>query len=722
MDIQSAALNELFVLYPVIIPGWVSPVKPAYIAHGGIPKSLYDGQPKGLECLVDPWTEACARTLAVDDRVDLYINNDPTPVTGKTVDPGEERLRMRLYVPHGRLRHGVNRLHYKVTRPSGIVKPSRDLNVLYHLRSPGEPAPKSLSLVIPPDVITYGVSAEWAVRGVTFGFDYANRRTHDRIRFLLGDVTVEWEVLDTSVPETRTLFTDTFQHVGDNPNTLVDFVVFDQLGNFSQSPTKRLDIHLDRLALSAPTVKGMTGTHFNPTQPEVRVVVPQGSLLPSDKLTVIWKGASDVPTGSYISPQRPVSAGLEIAVPRSMLAYSLNKTVTVSYVIERNGKPSTSPPLNPNILALSPTALIPPKILEADANNLLDVIALGTANATIHALPWTLIEAGQPCWLSLEGQRADGTAHNLQLWNGLPAQVNAMWVNQGFWPAALASNYLKQLGPGSTLTIKFKASLDKSNDPAKATVFPDRLYTIKALPWVSPTITSVKGGSASGPEIPHGTSTHHTTLVLKGRASANKKIDLFDKGAFKATVNIGPTQEWTHTLTSLAQGDHGYSVTPNSANRPGSTARTLKIFVPLSDEVTRFKNGLNGWEIGPAARDPKDIALGTYHGRTGLTNSTHTNNCAGVVLHKSFSNLIIGRTYEFSILAANGEGPHLAVFSLQTNAGTTTGQFTPPRHTWSPYSVRFTAQSLPITLSVVSHVATRDANDYFLTELRIKAA
>lgn len=107
-------------------------------------------------------------------------------------------------------------------------------------------------------------------------------------------------------------------------------------------------------------------------------------------------------------------------------------------------------------------------------------MALGSKNATIHALLHTLIEAGQPCWLSIEGNKADGTTHNLPLWNGLPAKVNTTWVTQGFWPAALANSYLKQLGHGTTLTIKYKVSMDKSNNPATATVFPDRIYTIKA--------------------------------------------------------------------------------------------------------------------------------------------------------------------------------------------------------------------------------------------------
>ena len=153
MDIQSSTLNDLFVLYPVIIPGWITPVRPAGLADGGIPQSLYDGQQQGLECLIDPWTELQRKswTMAADDRADLYVNDDPTPVAGKTVEPGEEQDRIPLRIPHGQLIHGVNRLHYKVTRPGQNAEDSRNLYVLYHLRAPGDPAPDGLDLVIPPE-------------------------------------------------------------------------------------------------------------------------------------------------------------------------------------------------------------------------------------------------------------------------------------------------------------------------------------------------------------------------------------------------------------------------------------------------------------------------------------------------------------------------------------------------------------------------------------------
>jgi hypothetical protein len=256
MDIQSAAFSELFVLFPVIIPDWVSPVKPDGIANGGIPIAIYDDEAQGLECLVDPWTEMKLRSeiMAANDSVHLYCNGDRVS-KGHTVKPGEEQLRVYLYLPHGKLRHGVNRLHYVVTRASGNSEPSRDLLVLYHLR----PA-DNLDLVIPADVIKDGVSAARAAQGVEFGFTYANRRNHDRIEFLLGDTQVRFDVPDGTAPITHTLFTDTFQQAGDNQKAVAEFYVVDQLGNRVKSPAKALDIHLKRLDLPAPTVRARPAT------------------------------------------------------------------------------------------------------------------------------------------------------------------------------------------------------------------------------------------------------------------------------------------------------------------------------------------------------------------------------------------------------------------------------------------------------------------------------
>jgi hypothetical protein len=599
VDIQSLVLNESFVLFPVFLPGWISPIKPPERANGGVPRSLYDDKPTGLQCVVDPWSEMQSRnqTMEAFDSVALFINNELTQVDSATVQPGDEQKRIALNVPHGHLNHGVNRLYYKVTRLGGNVETSRDLLVLYHLR-----APVNLDLMIPPDVVANGVSAEQAAQGVEFGFTFTPLEPFSLVRFRIGNELYTREVTSPPTPVTVTLFTADFQKIGDGKIEL-DFVVTDQLGNSSTSTVKTLDVHLSRpLELPAPTVRGQTGNNFSPTQPEIRVLVPQGSLLPDDKLTVQWTGATAVPAGSYTSPQRLVSAGLEIAVPRSVLAYSLGKPVTVTYTIERNGVSTTSLPLTLNIQTLPASALITPKIIDADANNVLDVIALGTKNPTIHGLLWTLIDVGQHVWMSLEGKKADGSPHNLTVWSGGASYANATWVSQGFWPRTFANSYVKELGNDSTLTIKFKASLDKSNNAATATVFPDRTYTIRAVALVAPTITQAL--DSKGVVIPQGGTTVDTTVKLSGAGAKGQKVQIKDGATIKgeATVNL-TTGLWELTVTGLTVAAHSFTATALYGSGQVSAARTLNVIVKeLAIDTTPLRLSafkINWWNTSP---------------------------------------------------------------------------------------------------------------------------
>jgi hypothetical protein len=583
VDIQSLVLNESFVLFPVFLPGWISPIKPPERANGGVPRSLYDDKPTGLQCVVDPWSEMQSRnqTMEAFDSVALFINNELTQVDSATVQPGDEQKRIALNVPHGHLNHGVNRLYYKVTRLGGNVETSRDLLVLYHLR-----APANLDLMIPPDVVANGVSAEQAAQGVEFGFTFTPLEPFSLVRFRIGNELYTREVTSPPTPVTVTLFTADFQKIGDGKIEL-DFVVTDQLGNSSTSTVKTLDVHLSRpLELPAPTVRGQTGNNFSPTQPEIRVLVPQGSLLPDDKLTVQWTGATAVPAGSYTSTQRLVSAGLEIAVPRSVLAYSLGKPVTVTYTIERNGVSTTSLPLTLNIQTLPASALITPKIIDADANNVLDVIALGTKNPTIHGLLWTLIDVGQHVWMSLEGKKADGSPHNLTVWSGGASYANATWVSQGFWPRTFANSYVKELGNDSTLTIKFKASLDKSNNAATATVFPDRTYTIRAVALVAPTITQAL--DSKGVAIPQGGTTVDTIVKLSGAGAKGQKVQIKDGATVKgeATVNL-TTGLWELTVTGLTVAAHSFTATALYGSGQVSAARTLTVIASTAPTITQ---------------------------------------------------------------------------------------------------------------------------------------
>jgi YVTN family beta-propeller protein len=266
MDILSSQLTDsndlvgLFLLYPVIIPGWVTPVRPAGTAHGGIPMDLAEGE-KGLECLVDPWAESFNETVAVDDRIELYIKHSASSVArqvdGKTIARGEENERVRLYVPKARLLEGVSEIYYQVIRPSGNTEKSRELKVLYYRSAPGDP--DGIRLTIPEEILKNGVGPDDAARGVEFKLEYFPRRAYDYISLVLGtngyverELTPEDE--NSQIPLTQHLFTDTFQQNHDNPKTPIFYSVTDQLGNFTESVTQYIDVHVDRVVLPAPVL------------------------------------------------------------------------------------------------------------------------------------------------------------------------------------------------------------------------------------------------------------------------------------------------------------------------------------------------------------------------------------------------------------------------------------------------------------------------------------
>ncbi|MCP1444038.1 hypothetical protein J3D54_003170 [Pseudomonas sp. GGS8] len=477
MDIQSAELTKLFVLYPMIIPGWVTPVKPDGIAHGGIPKALYDGQAQGLECLVDSWAELQLRSwiMAVDDRVNLYCNGVLVAGAGQTVKPGEEQLRQRLYLPRGYLMQGVNRLHYVVTRVSGNSEPSRDLLVLYHLR----PA-DNLDLVIPADVLKDGVSAEQAAQGVPFGFTYANRRNYDRIEFLLGDAKVEFDVPDGTAPITHTLFTDTFREAGDNPKAVAEFYVIDQLGNRVKSPEKRLDIHLGRLNLNPPTLVAPAKSpidvlaHLTGATVRIEFLAAGGN----DQALLMIKNPI---AGDKTFPALPFNQNkrANFKLTFELLLDWMGRDVELHWELIRDGQPagtSSSLALTIERIVDGDARLGAAIIDQADSARVLDINEFDS-DATITKVLWPFQGGNYLIDITVIGTGNNGTPLVIPVVTG--GSLTSEEEINGF-TRTLSRAQLLLLQDGSTFHVEVKAHF-KGQDPITI-IFPTSLsYTIKNL-------------------------------------------------------------------------------------------------------------------------------------------------------------------------------------------------------------------------------------------------
>ncbi|TBN47106.1 hypothetical protein [Pseudomonas sp. BGI-2] len=566
MDIQSAALNQLFVLFPVIIPGWITPVRPAGIAAGGIPHSIYDDQPRGLECLVDPWTEPLMAVTAVDDRVDLYIEGVAASVDGKTISPGEELLRVRLYVPRGRLRDGINRIFYRVTRPSGSFEDSRILEVLYHLRAPGAPAPTNTRLQIPADVRSNGVDAERARQGVMFGFDYSNRRAFDLIRLTLGVVQVEREVTPAEAGPglpvvTQTLFTDTFSQSGDDAQTAVEYSVTDQLGNFNQSATEYIDVRVSRITLAMAILREIpTENNDDPNTVDLGKLNggPLWALI--HLIESIWNVGDDIRLSfTALLNGRPVATHeqtLRITQTPGQIAWDISNskviadsTVMVTYEQIRAG----------TVIATSTTAEA--KVIGKAIDEKPVIIKAEDSKGVVIPNGETTFDTT----VMLTGSASMG--QKVKIFDGpTPMDEATADLTSGIWT--------KWFTGLSVAAHSFTAQALYGTGQTSAA------HTLIVIAEVAPTISSVKDSKEV--EILHGGPTVDTRVTLTGTARKGQKVQVLDGGTDRGEATADPvTGIWKRELSGLIIGGHTYTAKALYGMELVSNARSLVRYAPL---------------------------------------------------------------------------------------------------------------------------------------------
>lgn len=102
-----------------------------------------------------------------------------------------------------------------------------------------------------------------------------------------------------------------------------------------------------------------------------------------------------------------------------------------------------------------------------------------------------------------------------------------------------------------------------------------RTLTVEAV--VTPTISSVKG-SPSGVEIPHGTDTVETSVVLTGTASKGQKVDILDGSVSKGQpVADETTGIWTLLVSGLDLVTHSFSAKARYGQNPESNTWEIRV-------------------------------------------------------------------------------------------------------------------------------------------------
>ena len=343
--------------------------------------------------------------------------------------------------------------------------------------------------------------------------------------------------------------------------------------------------------LLAPSVKQASGTapdqQLNPVAvtTELTVEIPDYNILPGDQVSVTWTGSAG--EGSYTTVPQALSTDREIPLPVSLIAYNLDKPVTVTYRVTRNGDESDpSASLYLMVQRLAESDLPKPKILEA-ANNgegsELDLNAIsgdGICQLTI----WPHIAPDQDVWLRLKGTKADGTVpYDLTIWNPPPRgpRASQLWLDQGYYDTPIDYSYLKDLKDGSTLTIEFKADLSQTTDEANATTFPLRTYTIRAVALDAPNITDIRDSKRSVIDK----ITADTSVTVEGTGSSGQQIQLMDgSNNIGPVINIpAPGTTWRATLTGLTV--RAYSLKARALYGTGIPDSQAKAFIVTTASI-----------------------------------------------------------------------------------------------------------------------------------------
>ncbi|MCE6978446.1 hypothetical protein EI534_13835 [Pseudomonas frederiksbergensis] len=368
----------------VIIRGLTIPViHPDPDVTGGLALFLIAGGIVAV--LIDPWFPQ-----ALYDFAELLLNEEPTPVATKSINPGDENKQFTMNLPAARLRNGINRIRLRVTRVGQAPETSPDLVVLYHTPRPGGEVVGSgdnpnLLMTLPADVIAKGLDAARAALGVVVTLLYAYMREHDKITLdcdghtVLHTVTAAQAAAGTVVLK---LFANAFPK--DNPKFAMRFRVVDQIGNSSGpeaiwSKTTYINVHIRKpvLDLKAPTVQEaieLGGTRLNFVQDFYEalfatVLVTYTGSAPGQTVKVYWIGRNST-FGSLIQTVAYAGEILRFLIPRLEVVDCIGTGAKIFYTVRL---PGTTEDLSSQDLRITVTAQkhhLPEPTLNSDKTNL----------------------------------------------------------------------------------------------------------------------------------------------------------------------------------------------------------------------------------------------------------------------------------------------------------------------------------------------------------------
>jgi hypothetical protein len=206
----------------------------------------------------------------------------------------------------------------------------------------------------------------------------------------------------------------------------------------------------------------------------IAVTYPQ--MLPSHRIRACWTGIPEI--GTYCDTKDGnTSRTVHFEVPPEVIGANLNeygRYIDVQYFVVLGTHQTPSPVLS--LYVLPPVLPLP--YLEGHTSSVLDVSTLiGTERAMVDR--WSFINRNQRMWFELHGTYANDAPFFFALYNGDLVTYNGEQI--GIRPQAPVSE-LRQLKDGSQLLMRFGVTFDQTVYDTNALWFPERRYTVQAIP------------------------------------------------------------------------------------------------------------------------------------------------------------------------------------------------------------------------------------------------
>jgi hypothetical protein len=419
------------------------------------------------------------------------------PVTGSGAANGiERRIPLNYITP---LQGGTVTVSFTLTKSGGETLSSNQLPLQV----------KSLGAQLPKPTVDYAQGdsldpEDVPADGTTVRVNYSPMETADRIDIhwdgLLDftdwfQIPANWGGKEVEFPVAKT-YVDL-----NNGQTVQAFYIVSRGGQPLPASAKQPLLIGSAVEMDPPGIKEAIDNSLNPiaAKDTLTALIPAYDNMIGTQLSVTWAGTAG--GGSHTTAPIFVTKqeAQETPLPNSVVALSLNRPVTVTYTVIRNGTPQDSKPF---ILAVQPIANGDPAMgqpfIEKAANGgqgpELDVRPL-TRGATTRVNSWPLIALRQYVWLRLSGTDSNDSAYTETFWQPPGSQTNQTWIDQGYYTHTIPLATLQNLKDGSELIVEFKAGLGGSQSEAEAVMLERRRYTVKlSVPLEIDTTTMVLDG------------------------------------------------------------------------------------------------------------------------------------------------------------------------------------------------------------------------------------